>query len=161
MISKFTAIDFETAQGYRNTICAVGLVRVENGKIVQTLELLVQPPDNYYWDWFSNDIHGITAEDTKDSPTFDKVWPQIEPFITNQTVVAHNGFGFDFQCLQKTLEYYGLQTPEYEKHCTYRIFRDNLASLCRNYNIPLNHHEALSDARACAKLFLLHLTNSI
>lgn len=28
---------------------------------------------------------------------------------------------------------------------------------CQTMNIPLNHHEALSDARACANLYLLGL----
>jgi DNA polymerase-3 subunit epsilon len=44
-------------------------------------------------------------------------------------------------------------------HCTYQIFRDNLASLCVKYNIPLNHHDALSDAKACSELFKINLTN--
>ena len=156
MTSCFTAIDFETAQGYRWSICQVGLVRVENGVITNEINLLVQPPNNYYWERFI-DIHGITPEVTANAPTFDKIWHQIEPFIKNQSVVAHNGLSFDFPVLGKTLEYYGLQIPEYEKLCTYRIFRDNLASLCKSYDIALNHHEALSDARACAKLFLMHL----
>ena len=151
----FTAIDFETAQGYRHTICAVGLVRVENGIVVKTMELLVQPPENYYWQRFTEEIHGITAEDTKDSPTFDKIWLEIEPFITDQTVVAHNGFRFDFPCLEKTLEYYGLQAPEYNKQCTYLMYGNSLADLCNEYNIELNHHNALSDALACAKLYLM------
>ncbi|HOU99239.1 MAG TPA: exonuclease domain-containing protein, partial [Bacteroidales bacterium] len=105
------------------------------------------------------DIHGITPDDTANAPTFDKVWHKIEPFIKEQNVVAHNGFSFDFQVLEKTLEYYGMQAPDYEKYCTYRIFKDNLASLCKYYKIPLNHHDALSDAKACAELFLLHLNN--
>jgi DNA polymerase-3 subunit epsilon len=49
MKNTFTAIDFETAQGYRWRICQVGPVRVENGIVTKTLDLLVQPPDNYYW----------------------------------------------------------------------------------------------------------------
>lgn len=155
MQNTFTAIDFETAQGYRHTICAVGLVRVENGVQTKTLELLVKPPDNYYWKKFSDEIHGITAEDTADAPTFDMIWSQIEPFITGQTVVAHNGFGFDFQCLAKTLEHYGIGEPHYHKQCTYKIYGDNLASLCDLYNIELDHHKALSDANACAELYLL------
>ncbi len=152
----FTAIDFETAQGYRWSICQVGLVRVEYGKITNEVNILVQPPNNYYWDRFIN-IHGITPTSTANAPTFDKVWHKIEPFIKGQTVVAHNGLSFDFPVLKKTLEYYGMQTPDYEKYCTYRIFKDNLASLCRNYKIQLNHHDALSDAKACAELFLIHL----
>ena len=158
MNSTFTAIDFETAQGYRHTICQVGLIRVENGIITKEINLLVQPPDNYYWKKHT-DIHGITAQDTKDSPTFDKVWHKIEPFIKDQLVVAHNGPRFDFDVLKKTLEYYEMKVPEYEKNCTYRIFNDNLASLCSKHNIPLNHHDALSDAKACAELYLIHLGN--
>lgn len=152
----FTAIDFETAQGYRWSICQVGLVRVEYGKITNEINLLVQPPNNYYWNRFI-DIHGITPVDTANAPTFDKVWHKIEPFIKEQTVVAHNGLSFDFPVLQTTLEYYGMSVPLYEKRCTYRIFKENLASLCNNYLIPLNHHDALSDARACAKLYQIHL----
>jgi len=157
MEHTFTALDFETAQGYRWSICQVGLVRIERGIITDEISLLVQPPNNYYWDRFI-DIHGITPRDTAASPTFNNLWHKIEPFIKNQNVVAHNGLAFDFPVLNKTLEYYGMQAPDYEKHCTYRIFHDNLASLCRNYKIPLNHHDALSDAKACAQLFLIHLS---
>jgi len=156
MIDTFTAIDFETAQGKRWSICQLGLVRVENGIVTDQISILVQPPDNYYWEKFI-DIHGITPEDTAHSPTFDKIWNQIEPFIENQNVVAHNGFAFDFQCLKQTLEYYDLVTPEYSGHCTYRISGSNLASLCQEHRISLNHHDALSDAMACALLFKLHL----
>ena len=155
-MKTFTAIDFETAQGYRNSICQVGLVRVENGIINKELNFLVQPPDNYYWERFTA-IHGISAQDTVESPTFDMVWQHIEPFITNQNVVAHNGFGFDFPVLNKTLEHYGLETPEYNKICTYQIYKSNLADLCQRHNIPLNHHDALSDAKACAELYLRKL----
>ena len=66
MTGSFTSIDFETAQGYRWSICQAGLVRVEHGKITNEINLLVQPPDNYYWDKFI-DIHGITPEDTANS----------------------------------------------------------------------------------------------
>ena len=156
MTGSFTAIDFETAQGYRWSICQVGLVRVEHGKITNEINLLVQPPNNYYWEKFSN-IHGITSSHTKNAPTFDKIWHKIEPYIKNQSVVAHNGLAFDFPVLDKTLEYCGMKAPDYNKNCTYRLFKDNLASLCSQYNIPLNHHDALSDAKACAELFLIHL----
>lgn len=154
MTNTFTAIDFETAHGKRWSICQVGIVRVELGIITNEISLLVQPPANYYWSSFI-DIHGITPQDTANAPTFDKVWHTLEPFISNQSVVAHNGLAFDFPVLAKTMEYYGLKAPDYEKHCTYRIFRDNLASLCQKYNVYLNHHDALSDARACAMLYLI------
>lgn len=152
----FTAIDFETATGYRNSICQVGLVRVENKIITKEINLLMQPPDNYYWSRFTK-IHGIAAKDTLNSPTFDQIWQQIAPYIENQNVVAHNGFGFDFPVLDKTLAFYNFPTPHYNKFCTYRIYKSNLATLCQKHNILLNHHDALSDARACAELWLRKL----
>jgi len=158
MTNSFTAIDFETAQGKRWSICQVGLVTVQHGIITNEVSILVKPPQNFFWGRFT-DIHGISPDDTANAPTFDKIWHQIRPYIENQTVVAHNGFAFDFPVLKQTLEYYNMQEPEYEKHCTYRLFRSNLANLCQIHNIQLNHHDALSDARACAKLFLIHLNS--
>jgi DNA polymerase-3 subunit epsilon len=150
----FTAIDFETAQGYRWSICQVGLVRVERGRIVHESSRLVRPPGNYYW-WKWSDIHGITAEDTESAPTFAEIWPTIEPYIAGQVVVAHN-LAFDASCLRQTLEHYHLQAPDFDGRCTYQIFRKGLAELCAERGIALNHHDALSDARACASLFLDH-----
>lgn len=156
-MKNFTAIDFETASGYRNSICQVGLVRIENGIITQEVNLLVQPPNNYYWNRFT-EIHGIASKNTLNSPTFEQIWDQIAPFIENQNVVAHNGFGFDFPVLNATLNYYNLSTPDYKKFCTYKIYKSNLADLCKKHIIPLNHHDALSDARACAELYLKYLS---
>lgn len=151
-MKTFTAIDFETAQGYRWSICQVGLVRVVNGEVVKKIELLVKPPNNYYWKKFV-DIHGISWETTEDAPTFDAVWPVLEPYIRHQEVVAHNG-AFDFTCLRQTLELYQIEMPEFTKHCTYRLYGKSLADLCEIHAIELDHHHALSDALACAELFM-------
>ena len=129
---------------------------MEDCVITDELSILVQPPENYYWDRFI-DIHHITRAMTAEAPTFDKIWHLVEPYIKGHSVVAHNGFCFDFDVLEKTLVHYGLPIPEYEKNCTYRLFKDNLASLCQRFDIELNHHEALSDARACAILYQMHL----
>lgn len=152
MKDTFTAIDFETAQGKRWSICQVGLVRVENGLIKNKISKLVCPPDNFYFSR-NTDVHGITPDHTRQAPTFDKVWHELEPFIHNQTVVAHNG-AFDFSCLSQVLDFYGITHPVYERQCTYKIYRKKLNILCEEYDIQLNHHDALSDALACAALYL-------
>ncbi|WP_208731045.1 exonuclease domain-containing protein [Leptospira bouyouniensis] len=153
---RFTAIDFETAQGYRWSICQVGIVIYEDFQIKEEHDFLVQPPSNYYWNSFS-DIHGLTADHTKDSPTFDIVWKFNEPYIVNQIVVAHNGLSFDFPVLRKTLEFYQIEEPIYEKADTYRLYGEKLSSLCEKYEIMLDHHNALSDARACGELYKRYL----
>lgn len=155
MTNEFTAIDFETAQGYRWSICQVGLVRVVRGEIVAKLELLVHPPLNYYWEQFTS-IHGICASQTRHAPTFELVWPTIKPFIENQHVVAHNS-RFDFACLKQSLEFYNLEYPEFLGSCTYQIYAKSLRALSVEYGIALDHHHALSDALACADLFQRHL----
>ena len=156
MKATFTAIDFETAQYARTSICQVGLVRFEAGVIVRELSLLVRPPNNYYREDFTQ-IHGITPEDTKSAPTFAGVWSKLEPYIAGQRLVAHNGPSFDFDVLRRTLIYYSLPVPVFVGVCTYQIYRAKLAALCARYAIDLNHHDALSDARACAALYLRSL----
>lgn len=47
-MESFTAIDFETAQGSRWSICQVGLVRIENGIVTKEINLLVQLFPQYY-----------------------------------------------------------------------------------------------------------------
>lgn len=106
-MEAFTAIDFETASGYRNSICQIGLVEMEDGIITNTLKLLVQPPKNYYWSNFI-DIHGITPTMTENEPTYDQIWHLVTPYIIGKNVVAHNGFGFDFPVLNVTLDYCNL-----------------------------------------------------
>ncbi|MDR2221358.1 MAG: 3'-5' exoribonuclease [Flavobacteriaceae bacterium] len=155
-MNRFTAIDFETSQPNRTSICQVGLVVVEDNEIIEEVNYLIQPPQNMYWEKFTQ-IHGIKASDTIYSPTFEEVWHKIEPFIQFSHVVAHNGFAFDFPVLAHTLAYYNLAVPEYDKHCTYRLYGKGLAKLASEYGIVLEHHDALSDAKACAKLFSMHL----
>jgi DNA polymerase-3 subunit epsilon len=155
MNKSFTAIDFETAQGKRWSICQVGLVRVEDGRVVNKLNLLVCPPGNMYLPGNTR-IHGISERHTCNSPRFAGVWPLLRPYIENETVVAHNG-AFDFSCLKHTLEYYKIQQPMYRQQCTYKIYGKGLAACCSDHRIQLNHHDALSDAMACAQLYLIHL----
>ena len=152
----FTAIDFETAKGNRNSACAIGIITVESGKITEEYNVLIQPPDNDYF-WKNIEIHGITPEDTANKPNFKELYPEIKKRLQGKTLVAHNE-SFDRSVLQKTMAYYGLDYAELNLakrwECTYRIYGKALNICCQKYDIELNHHEALSDARACAKLYL-------
>ncbi|MFY0600231.1 MAG: 3'-5' exonuclease [Cyclobacteriaceae bacterium] len=154
-LEDFTAIDFETAQRDPASICQVGLVRVEGGEVVETYNQLVRPPNNYYF-YKNIEVHGIRPEDTEEAPTFDRVWQEFRHWIEDQVVVAHNS-NFDFNCLRHSLAYYDDIQPEFEERCTLKVYRRGLAYLSKKYKIPLQHHDALSDANACAMLYLKHL----
>lgn len=158
----FTAIDFETATGYRNSACAVGLVRVESGRIKDQFCSLMRPPGNEYWSR-NIAVHGILPEDTLDAPSFSELFPRFRHFIEGRMLVAHNA-PFDRSVLVKTMDHYaldyaGLHVSQWE--CTLKIYRSKgfkpcrLNDCCSRLNIVLNHHEALSDALGCAHLYLL------
>lgn len=159
----FTAIDFETATGFHHSACAIGIVTVENGSIVDEYYSLIQPPNNEYW-YQNVMVHGIKPIETRNEKTFDQVFPEIKKRLLGRKIVAHNE-QFDRNVLAKTMRYYGLDYDDLELadrwECTCKIYRSkgykpaNLKYCCELNNISLNHHEALSDARACAKLYLL------
>lgn len=159
---NFTAIDFETATGRRDSACAVGIVVVEGGEIADRFYSLIQPPNNYYWRKNIR-IHGIRPSDTLTAPTFEAVYPELRSRLRGRVVVAHNET-FDRSVLRRAMEYYGLWYGDLDLpdrwECTLKIYRRKgfrpckLSDCCRCMGIDLNHHEALSDAMACAQLYL-------
>ena len=76
----FVAIDFETANGKRTSICSVGIVIVRGGDIVDKYYSLIRPEPNYYT-YYTTQVHGITFEDTQNERRFPEVWSEIEPLI--------------------------------------------------------------------------------
>lgn len=157
----FTAIDFETATAYHP--CSVGIVTVENGFIIDEFVTLIKPPNNQYSP-FTIQVHGIHPRDTMNAKTFAQVFPEIKKRLQNRVVVAHNE-SFDRNVLAKSMALHGLDYNDLNLasrwECTVKIYKakglkpTKLSDCCRAMNIQLNHHEALSDARACAKLYLL------
>lgn len=160
-MQNFAAIDFETANGRRCSVCSVGIVIVRDGEIVDSFYSLIKPTPNYYSYW-TTEIHGLTQEDTDSAPTFPEVWAQIAPKIDGLPLVAHNK-PFDENCLRAVFQEYGMEYPEYEFHCTLAASRRTLdlpshqlhivAAAC-GYDLGDRHHEALADAEACAAIAL-------
>lgn len=156
----FTAIDFETATAFHP--CSVGIVTVENGIVIDEFVTLIQPPNNLYSP-FTIQVHGIYPSDTARAKNFLQVFPEIQKRIQNRVIVAHNE-SFDRNVLAKSMAYYGLNYEDLNIasrwECTVKIYKakgikpTKLSDCCREMNVKLNHHEALSDARACAQLFL-------
>lgn len=155
---NFLAIDFETANYYRDSACAVGLVKVVKNRIQKSISYLIRPPSN--WFVFTH-IHGLTWNDVKCEPTFGELWPTIRPmFIGVDFIVAHNS-GFDRGVLKACCMRYGIYFPEIPFRCTLHLSRKlwnirptRLDVVCNHFGISLNHHEALSDTIACAEIMM-------
>lgn len=166
-MQNFAAIDFETANYHRSSVCSVGIVVVRNGIIVEKLYRLIRPEP----DWYSYTVvHGISAEDTLKEDVFPDVWKDILPKIDGLPLVAHNA-SFDKSCLLAAHKAYEMDYPDYEFHCTLRASRKFFGKCLPNHKLPtvaaycgynLNtHHHALADAEACAVIALEILQEKI
>ena len=159
-MTDFAAIDFETANCERCSVCSVGVVIVRDGQIADKYYSLIKPEPEYYNYWCSQ-VHGLTAADTEDAPVFPKVWAEIEPLIKGLPLVAHNK-AFDESCLKAVFRVYQMDYPNYEFHCTlkqskkiWKEGRHNLDIIAARCGYDLStHHHALADAEACAAIAL-------
>ncbi|MBR5651425.1 MAG: 3'-5' exonuclease [Bacteroidales bacterium] len=157
-MKDFAAIDFETANYERTSVCSVGVVIVRNGEIVDSFYSLIQPEPNYYNYWCT-EVHGLCHKDTDDAPVFPYVWKKIEPLIEGLPLVAHNKT-FDEGCLKAVFRCYQMDYPDYQFFCTCRASRKHFGRLLPNHQLHTvaeacgyhleNHHHALADAEACA-----------
>lgn len=158
---NFVAIDLETATSVRSSICQIGITEVSNGKPQVPKSWLVQPEGNIY-DSMNIWIHGITPEDTKNSPSFPEVWKDVLPYLQGKIVVAHNT-SFDMYALRDAFNKYGMEYPTFDYFCTLRIAR-YIVKGCYSYSLDIvlkylgiefeHHHKADSDSLGCAKLLL-------
>ena len=151
-MKDFAAIDFETANGKRTSVCSVGIVIVKSGRIVNKIYRLIRPAPNYYTQW-TTAIHGLTYDDTMEADDFPEVWAEIKPLLEGLPLVAHNS-PFDEGCLRAVHELYGMTYPNYKFYCTCRTSRKVFGKDLPNHQLE-NHHHALADAEACAQIALL------
>ena len=158
----FAAIDFETANECRSSVCSVGVVVVRGGVITDTFYSLIHPEPDYY-QWFCQQVHGLSAEDTDGAPVFPDVWKKIEPLIEGLPLVAHNS-RFDEGCLREVFQVYQMDYPDYEFKDTLAASRQCFGRRLPNHQLQTvaaacgydltNHHHALADAEACAAIAL-------
>ena len=154
--SSFVAIDFETADPKRDSACAVGLVKVENGDIVDRYYSLIRPPRSKFNPYCVR-VHGIIWDDVVNEADFSGVWPEMKQFIGNvDFLVAHNA-PFDSTVLRSCCEMITAKPPAQPFFCTVQMSRktfglksNKLNNVSEHLGISLDHHHAGSDAEACA-----------
>lgn len=154
----FIAIDFETADPKRDSACAVGLVRVERGQIVARRTALIRPPRSLFTTTF---IHGITWRQVAREPTFGELWPQLRPMFDGVTFIAAHNASFERSVLFTCCTAAGLEPPAARFQCTVELVRQRwglhpakLPHVCAHFGFELNHHDAGSDAEACARIVM-------
>lgn len=155
---RWVAIDFETATREATSACALGIAVIEGLTIVDAAAWLIQPPFNEY-EYRNTAVHGLSAEDTEDAPAFEDVWEEVRGAIGDATLLAHNA-PFDMRVLRALIATRQLEAPVYEYACTVALSRrawpslrnHRLDTVCEHCGVDLVHHQAESDARACARV---------
>jgi DNA polymerase III subunit epsilon len=154
----FVALDFETADRGNDSACAVGLVRVVGGEIVERTHYLIRPPRRIFVFTY---VHGITWQRVAHEPTFAELWPRLQEHLRGADFAAAHNAAFDRSVLKACCERAGLPVPDLRFECSMKLARDawglrptKLPDVCRHLSIPLRHHDALSDAEACARIVL-------
>ena len=159
-MTDFAAIDFETANECPSSVCSVGVMVVRGGEVVDKFYSLIHPEPEYY-QWFCQQVHGLSEEDTDNAPLFPKVWAQIEPLIEGLPLVAHNA-RFDEGCLKAVFRVYQMDYPDYVFHDTLWASRQHFGKSLPNHQLQTvaaacgydltQHHHAMADAEACAMI---------
>ncbi len=163
------AIDFETANYPRESAIALGLSVIENNTVRETRSWMFKPVPDPRFDptriYIRRDfiaIHGITSRMLKDKHFFDGYWHEMQPYFEEaDQLIAHNA-GFDRNVLAAVLAYYEFPPVRHSWQCTVNIARTSwpglinhkLSTVAEHLGIALNHHEAASDAEACARIFI-------
>lgn len=157
-MTRFAAIDFETANNARDSACALGVVVVERGKIVERLYELIRPPSR---EFLFTHIHGLSWDDVKGAQRFDAVWSAMQRELKDIAFLAAHNAPFDKGVLNACCETYALAPPAQPFVCTVRLARaqwdirpTKLPNVCDFLGIKLRHHQADSDAEACARIVM-------
>lgn len=157
-VRRFAALDFETADNGRDSACSVGLAVVEGDRIVERHHALIRPPRR---EFLHSAIHGITWAHVARAPTFADHWPKLSALLHGADFIAAHNAPFDRSVLRACCEAAGIAGPSAPFVCTMKLARDTwdlrptrLSDVSRHLGIALQHHDALSDALACAEIVL-------
>jgi len=159
MKPSFVAIDFETCHTKRDSACSVGFVRVDDGVVTASHYDLICPPKRDPFKF--TEIHGLTWNDVKDSPTFKQMWPKVKSIFKGIGFIAAHNASFDKGVLAACCKEHKIEMPKVDFVCTMHLARDiwkcfptKLSDVCKMLDITLNHHHAASDSLACAEIVL-------
>jgi DNA polymerase III subunit epsilon len=161
----FVALDFETADYGSDSACAVAIVTVEGGMIIDRFCQLIKPPRRSFAFTY---LHGIGWKDVEDKPTFADAWPAIRRRLKRGGFVAAHNARFDKGVLHACCASAGIRPPPTPFLCTVQLARSvwrirptRLPNVCEHLSIPLEHHRAESDAEACAHIVMRAMAQGV
>lgn len=143
----------------KEKIIEFAAVRLENGKIKDYFETLINPHQKIRKS--SMAVHGITDEMLEDAPTEEEIFPKIFEFIGDNPIVAHNAI-FDYSFLNRTSKRLFNKPFENRYIDSQFMFKEvyphlescGLDQLMNIFNVEFStRHRAMADAEGLAKAY--------
>ncbi len=156
----FSFVDIETTGTHlrHDRVIEIGILRVENGKLVSTYNQLINPQTHI--SPFITQMTGIHQEDLEDAPTFDLIKDEIYELLQDSIFVAHN-VRFDHGFLKNEFRRYELDLS-LKQLCTVKLSRalfpehrhHNLDAIVHRFGFQIkNRHRAFDDAEILWKFY--------
>lgn len=157
---RFVALDVETANNDRGSICQIGVACVRPDHLIETWMTYVDPQVDR---WVFTYLHGISARTVQGAPTFAEVLPVLREALIGHTIYQHSGF--DRSAVSAACHHAKLAVPDWEWRDSVQVARrawpelrgnggHGLASLKQHLGLVFEHHDAGEDARAAAEVVL-------
>lgn len=154
---SIAVLDVETTglwPGRSHRIIEVGVVRLDcDGQMHAEFESLVNPDR----DLGPTFIHGISAQDVAQAPSFPEVAPLLVDALRGCSVIAAYNARFDLGFLRSEFHRIGLELPEIAPLCCmHQSGGRSLQHACEVWGLdPARQwHSAIDDARATAELLV-------
>lgn len=106
-------------------------------------------------------VHGITAQDVVDAPTWRDIGKRVADIISERLVIAHSA-DFDSRMMRQSCELHGLATPAFSIGCSMSLLLDlnggrrpNLlvaAAMAGVVPSSVARHRACTDAELCRQI---------
>ncbi len=157
---RLIALDVETANNDRSSICQIGVACVMPDNSIKTWSRYVNPQTS---DWFCTSIHGINANSVSKAPTFPQIFSILARTLAGTSVFQHSKF--DSNAIAAACAKYDLEVPSWDWRDSIDVAKNawpelknnggyGLASLKRHLGLTFEHHDAEEDARASAEIVL-------
>lgn len=157
---NFVALDVETANPDMSSICQIGIVHFEDGKVVDSWSSLVNPKD--YFDGMNVSIHGIDEDDVRGAPDFKLASAELRKRLGGQVVAIHTAF--DRNAIARASLKHSVESPVCHWLNTASVARRawpevaqkgyGLSALSKRFGIEFEHHNAVEDARAAGLILV-------
>ena len=160
MKNEFIAIDVETANSSRASICQIGIAKFRDGVVVDEWSSLINPEEDFAKPQMI--IHGIKQKNVVDSPNLPEVMRTVSDFMKDSICISHSSF--DREVFDAAFKKYGIKEIKSSWLNSVEVARETwgdmpngkytLDNVASTLGYTFNHHDALSVAKAAGHIMV-------